>query len=194
MKTAVVRTSRQVTRSLKSQVVTLSASAGAMWVTFAANTLLAGALLQFGIVPRTAHGLIGILVAPFLHANLNHLLANTVPFLLFGWLVMLRDRRHFVPVTLYAMLGAGLLAWTIGAPNSVHVGASGVIFGYLGFLLLSGWYTRSFVSIVISLGVAVLWGGTVMQVLPGTPGISWEAHLGGFIGGVLAARRFRGKR
>lgn len=194
MKTAVVRTSRQVTRSLKSQVVTLSASAGAMWVTFAANTLLAGALLQFGIVPRTAHGLIGILVAPLLHANLNHLLANTVPFLLFGWLVMLRDRRHFVPVTLYAMLGAGLLAWTIGAPNSVHVGASGVIFGYLGFLLLSGWYTRSFVSIVISLGVAVLWGGTVMQVLPGTPGISWEAHLGGFIGGVLAARRFRGKR
>lgn len=194
MKTAVVRTSRQVTRSLKSQVVTLSASAGAMWVTFAANTLLAGALLQFGIVPRTVHGLIGILVAPLLHANLNHLLANTVPFLLFGWLVMLRDRRHFVPVTLYAMLGAGLLAWTIGAPNSVHVGASGVIFGYLGFLLLSGWYTRSFVSIVISLGVAVLWGGTVMQVLPGTPGISWEAHLGGFIGGVLAARRFRGKR
>ena len=194
MKTAIARTSRQVTRSLQTQVVTLSASAGAMWVTFAVNTLLAGALLQFGIVPRTTHGLIGILVAPFLHANLNHLLANTVPFLIFGWLVLLRDRRHFVPVTLYAMLGAGLLAWTIGAPNSVHVGASGVIFGYLGFLLLSGWYTRSVVSIVISLGVALLWGGTVMQVLPGTPGISWEAHLGGFIGGVLAARRFRGKR
>ncbi len=194
MKTAVVRTSRQVTRSLKTQVVTLSTSAGAMWVVFAVNTLLAGALLQFGIVPRTTHGLIGILVAPLLHANLNHLLANTVPFLIFGWLVMLRDSRHFVPVTFYAMLGAGLLSWTIGAPNSVHVGASGVIFGYLGFLLLSGWYTRSFVSIVISLGVAVLWGGTVMQVLPGTPGISWEGHLGGFIGGVLAARRFRGKR
>ena len=194
MKTAVVRTTRSVTRSLKAQTVTLSASVGAMWITFAANAILGGALLQFGIVPRTTHGLIGILVAPFLHANLNHLLANTVPFLIFGWLVLLRDRRHFVPVTLYAMLGAGLLAWTIGAPNSVHVGASGVIFGYLGFLLLSGWYTRSVVSIVISLGVALLWGGTVMQVLPGTPGISWEAHLGGFIGGVLAARRFRGKR
>ncbi len=194
MKSAVVRTSRKVTRSVRTQAVTLSASAGAMWVVFAVNTLLAGTLLQFGIVPRTTHGLIGILVAPLLHANLNHLLANTVPFLIFGWLVMLRDSRHFVPVTLYAMIGAGLLSWTIGAPNSVHVGASGVIFGYLGFLLLSGWYTRSFVSVVISVGVAVLWGGTVMQVLPGTPGISWEGHLGGFVGGILAARRFRGKR
>jgi membrane associated rhomboid family serine protease len=194
MKAAVVRTSRKVTRSIKTQAVTLSASAGAMWVTFAVNALLGGALLQFGVVPRTTHGLIGILVAPFLHATLNHLLANTVPFLVFGWLVMLRDSRHFVPVTVYAMLGAGLLAWTIGAPHSVHVGASGVIFGYLGFLLLAGWYARSFASIAISVGVAVLWGGTVMQVLPGTPGISWEAHLGGFIGGVLAARRFRGTR
>ena len=104
---------------------------------------------------------------------------------------MLRDRRHFLPVTLYSALGAGLLAWSIGAPNSVHVGASGVIFGYLGFLLLSGWYARSVMSIVISLGVAVLWGGTVMGVLPGTPGISWQGHLGGFIGGILAARRYR---
>ena len=167
MKTAVVRTSRNVTRSLRSQTVTLSASVGSMWIVFAVNALLGGALLRFGIVPRTTDGLVGILVAPFLHANLNHLIANTIPFLIFGWLVMLRDRRHFLPVTLYAMLGSGLLAWMFGAPGSVHVGASGVIFGYLGFLLLSGWYARSFTSIVMSVGVAVLWGGAVMQVLPG---------------------------
>ena len=194
MKTAVVRTTRNVTKSVKAQTVTLSASVGALWVTFAANTILGGALLRYGIVPRTTDGLIGIAVAPFLHANLNHLIANTIPFLLFGWLVMLRDRRHFLPVTLYAALGSGLLAWTIGAPNSVHVGASGVIFGYLGFLLLSGWYARSFMSIVISLGVAALWGGTVMGVFPGVPGVSWQGHLGGFIGGILAARRFRATR
>ncbi len=191
MKASVVRTTRSVTRSLKAQTVTLSASVGAMWITFAANAILGGALLQFGIVPRTVHGLIGIVAAPFLHGSLNHLIANTIPFLIFGWLVMLRDRRHFLPVTLYAALGAGLLAWTIGAPNSIHVGASGVIFGYLGFLLLSGWYSRSFVSIVMSLGVAALWGGTVMQVLPGAAGISWQGHLGGFIGGILAARKIR---
>ena len=194
MKAAVVRTSRNVTRSLKAQSVTLGASVGALWIAFAANTVLGGALLRFGIVPRTADGLLGIFIAPLLHASLNHLIANTVPFLLFGWLVMLRDRKHFLPVTLFAMLGSGLMAWSFGAPGSVHVGASGVIFGYLGFLLLSGWYARSFTSVIISVAVAVVWGGTVMQVLPGTPGISWQGHLGGLIGGILAARRFRGTR
>ena len=191
MKSAVAQTSRNVTRSLKSQTMTLGGSVSSLWATFGVNTLLGGGLLQFGIVPRTTNGLLGILAAPFLHANLNHLLANTVPFLLFGWLVMLRDRRHFLPVALYSMLGAGLLAWLLGAPGSVHVGASGVVFGFLGFLLLSGWYARSFASIAISVLVAVVWGGTIAGVLPGTPGVSWQGHLGGFIGGVLAARRYR---
>ena len=194
MKADVVRTTRSVTRSLKAQTITLGASVGALWVAFAANTMLGGALLRFGIVPRTSDGLVGILIAPFLHANLNHLVANTIPFLIFGWLVMLRDRKHFLPVTLFSILGSGLLAWTFGAPGSVHVGASGVIFGYLGFLLLSGWYARSFSSVMISVAVAVLWGGTVMQVLPGTPGVSWQGHLGGLIGGILAARQFRSAR
>jgi membrane associated rhomboid family serine protease len=89
------------------------------------------------------------------------------------------------------MLGSGLTAWLLGAPGSVHIGASGVIFGYLGFLMLSGWYARSVGSILISLVVTVLWGGLVLGVMPGTPGISWQAHIGGFIGGVLAARSFR---
>ncbi|MBC7562282.1 MAG: rhomboid family intramembrane serine protease [Gemmatimonadaceae bacterium] len=191
---SVVTTSRQVTRSLKRQAVTLASATTAGWGAFGANVALGGALLKFGIVPRTTDGLIGILVAPFLHANLDHLVANTVPFLLFGWLVMLRDRRHFAVVTLLAMLGSGLLSWTLGAPNSIHIGASGVVFGYFGFLLLAGWYARSAGSIAISLLVGVLWGGTVLGVLPGTPGISWQGHLGGFIGGVLAARRYRTAR
>ena len=191
---SVVTTSRQVTRSLKRQAVTLASATAAGWGAFGANVALGGALLKFGIIPRSTDGLIGILVAPFLHANLNHLVANTVPFLLFGWLVMLRDRRHFAVVTLLAMLGSGLLSWTLGAPNSIHIGASGVVFGYFGFLLLAGWYARSAGSIAISLLVGVLWGGTVLGVLPGTPGISWQGHLGGFIGGVLAARRYRAAR
>ncbi len=194
MKTAVLKTSRSVSRSLKAQTITLGASVSALWITFGVNALLGGALLQFGIVPRTRDGLLGIVFAPFLHANLNHLISNTVPFLLFGWLVMLRDSRHFLPVALYSMLGAGLLAWGFGAPNSVHVGASGIVFGFLGFLLLSGWYARSFTSIALSMLVAAVWGGTVLGVLPGTPGVSWQGHLGGFLGGVLAARRYRGKR
>jgi membrane associated rhomboid family serine protease len=192
MSSSIARTSRSVTRSLRTQAVTLGSSVVALWAAFGVNALLGGALLRFGIVPRTVDGLIGIAVAPWLHANLNHLMANTVPFLLFGWLVMLRDRRHFLSVVLYSMLGAGVLAWLLGAPNSVHVGASGVVFGFLGFLLLSGWYTRSFASIALSVLVAVVWGGTVFGVLPGQPGVSWQGHLGGFLGGVVAARRWRG--
>ena len=86
------------------------------------------------------------------------------------------------------MLGAGLMSWLLGASSSVHIGASGVIFGYLGFLMLSGWFARSFGSILLSLAITALWGGLVFGVLPGQAGISWQAHLGGFLGGVLAAR------
>jgi membrane associated rhomboid family serine protease len=115
---------------------------------------------------------------------------------LLGWLVMVRDAKHFIPVTLLSMLGAGLFAWTFGAPGTVHIGASGVVFGYLGFLMLAGWYARSLGAIVISILVTVLWGGLVFGVLPGQPGISWQAHLGGFLGGALAARMLapRGSR
>jgi membrane associated rhomboid family serine protease len=180
-----------VGRTIKWQATVLSSTLGVFWGVFAVNTLLGGALNVLGVIPRTVVGLRGIFFAPFLHANLSHLLANTIPFVILGWLVMLRDSRHFVPVTLFSMLGAGIMAWTLGAPGSVHIGASGVVFGFLGFLLLSGWYARSFWSILLSLGVAAAWGGLVLGVMPGTPGVSWQGHLGGFIGGVLAARHFR---
>ncbi|MCA0375704.1 MAG: rhomboid family intramembrane serine protease [Gemmatimonadetes bacterium] len=185
------RTTRQVTRSLKTQVTTLGSLLGATWLVFVANTAVGGALTRFGIVPRSLDGLRGIVFAPFLHGNLQHLIANTVPFVALGWMVMLRDQRRFLPVTLYAMLGAGLLAWTLGAPGSVHIGASGVVFGYLGYLLATGIYTRSAKSIVLSLATAVLWGGLVLGIAPQSATISWQAHLGGFLGGILAARRYR---
>lgn len=187
----VARQTRALGRSVKSQAVVLGATTAAFWSVFALNTLLGGMLNVLGIIPRTAIGLRGIVFSPFLHGNFDHLLANTASFLVLGWLVMLRDSRHFLLVSLFAALGSGLAAWTIGAPNSVHIGASGVIFGYLGFLLLAGWYARSFASIAISVLVAVLWGGLVLGVMPGQVGISWQGHLGGFIGGVMAARYYR---
>jgi membrane associated rhomboid family serine protease len=182
---------RSVATTLKTHAVVLGGTLAVFWAVFVVNTLLGGSLLVFGVIPRTTIGLRGILFAPFLHANLNHIVANSIPFVVLGWMVMLRDQRHFIPVTLAAMLGSGLTAWLLGAPGSVHIGASGVIFGYLGFLMLSGWYARSIGSILISIVVTVLWGGLVLGVMPGTPGISWQAHIGGFIGGVLAARSFR---
>jgi membrane associated rhomboid family serine protease len=164
---------------------------GGMWLFFVATLLTGGALLSLGIIPRSVVGLRGIVFAPLLHGNLSHLLLNSISFAILGWLVMLRDPRHFTFVTAVSMLSSGLLAWLLGAPGFVHVGASGVIFGYLGFLMLSGWYARNVASILISLIVTFVWGGVIFGVMPGQDGISWQAHLGGLIGGVLAAREYR---
>ena len=177
-----------VTSVLKTQALVLGGTLAVFWGVFMVNTLLGGSLLRFGVIPRTAVGLRGILFAPFLHGSLNHILANSIPFVVLGWMVMLRDERHFIPVTLAGIVGSGLIAWLLGAPGSVHIGASGVIFGYLGFLMLTGWYTRSFVSILLSVVVTLVWGSLVLGMLPGAPGISWQAHVGGFLGGALAAR------
>lgn len=179
---------RAAARTLKQQVTVLGGSVTVVWAGFAAQAVSGNALVAYGIRPRTVDGLWGILFAPFLHGSPEHLLANTVPLLLLGWLVMLRDARHFVPVTLLSMLGAGLCAWTLGAPGSVHIGASGVVFGFLGFLILAGWFARSLGAIALSVLVTLLWGSLVFGVLPGQPGISWQAHLGGFLGGALAAK------
>jgi membrane associated rhomboid family serine protease len=182
---------RTAAEKLKPRMKLLGGLLALMWAVFLATALSGGVLLSLGVIPRTAIGLRGILFAPFLHGSLAHIVANSIPFFVLGWLVMLRDSGHFLPVTLFAMVGSGLAAWLLGAPGSVHIGASGVIFGYLGFLILAGWYERSVASILLSVLVIVLWGGMVIGVLPGQNGISWQAHLGGFIGGVLAARMFR---
>jgi membrane associated rhomboid family serine protease len=142
---------------------------------------------QYGIRPRTERGLWGILASPFLHGGFDHLIGNSVPFLILGWLTMFRERWHLALVTVMAMLLGGLGVWTFGATGSVHIGASGVIFGYLGFLLLSGFFERRFGAILVSLGVGVAYGGLVWGVLPSQPGISWEGHLFGFLAGILAA-------
>jgi membrane associated rhomboid family serine protease len=179
-----------VIRSLRTHVLVLGATVALLWIVFVVDFILPVDLRQFGVRPRDVDTLAGILFAPFLHGDVDHLAANTIPMLALGWLVMLRDPRHFALVFLAAMLGGGLVAWFLGAPGSVHIGASGVIFGFLGFLIFAGWYARSFSSIAISLVVIALWGGLVLGVLPGDAGISWQAHLGGFGGGAASARWF----
>jgi membrane associated rhomboid family serine protease len=188
------RRATSVTGALKTHALVLGGTLGVFWTVFVVNSLLGGALLRFGVIPRTTVGLRGILFAPFLHGSLSHIVANSLPFLALGWMVMLRDEKHFLPVTLAGMIGSALVAWLLGAPGSVHIGASGVVFGYLGFLMLSGWYARSFGSILLSVIVTVVWGSLAFGMLPGVPGISWQAHVGGFLGGVLAARAFRRPR
>ncbi|MDJ0727417.1 MAG: rhomboid family intramembrane serine protease [Prochloraceae cyanobacterium] len=147
-----------------------------------------GGLDFYGIIPREAIGLRGILFAPFIHGDFEHLIANTVPFLTLGWLVMLQRTSDFFIVTAWTMLVGGTGVWLFGAPRSVHIGASILIFGYLGFLLFRGYFQRNMPSIVLSIAVAAIYGSLVWGVLPSQPGVSWEGHLFGFIGGAIAAR------
>jgi membrane associated rhomboid family serine protease len=185
------RSGSEMRRTLEAQIKILGYTMIILWTVFFVTVLAGGRPLALGIIPRTTIGLRGIIFGPFLHASYAHLLTNSIGFLMLGWLVMMRDLRHFVIITFVAMLSSGIMAWLLGPSNSVHIGASGVIFGYLGFLMLSGWYTRSVGNIVLSVLVTVIWGSVVFGVLPGEAGISWQAHLGGFIGGVLAAKAYR---
>lgn len=150
--------------------------------------LLGGALDAAGIRPRTTPGLWGILFAPFLHGGLGHLLANTFPFLTLGWLVMLRRTSDFFVVTPLTILFGGLGVWLFAGTNTVHIGASGLVFGYLGYLLLRGYFERSIPSIILSVVVGVLYGSALWGLLPSQPGVSWQGHLFGFASGVGAAR------
>lgn len=150
--------------------------------------ILRGWLNQFGIWPRHLIGLRGVLFAPFLHGNLAHLIGNTIPFLVLGWFVMLRETSDFFLVSAITMLTSGLGVWLFGSPGTIHIGASGVIFGYFGFLLSRGYFERSFSAIAFSLLVGILYGGLIWGVLPLSYRISWEGHLFGFLGGILAAR------
>lgn len=185
---SVTNRATSVTGTLKTQALVLGGTLAVFWAVFVVNILVGGALSRLGVIPRTTVGLRGILFAPFLHGSFSHILANTIPFLALGWMVMLRDEKHFIPVTIAGMVGSGLMAWLLGAPGTVHIGASGLIFGYLGFLMLTGWYTRSFGSILLSLLVTLVWGSLVLGMMPTIPGVSWQSHVGGFLGGVFAAR------
>ena len=180
---------KEIFRELKTQAIVLGGAIAIMWILELADFLIfRGWLNSYGIFPRQVIGLRGILFMPFLHGDFAHLMANTIPFLTLGWLVMVREISDFFAVSAIAMLVSGLGIWLFGATNSVHVGASGVIFGYLGFLLLRGFFERNLLSIVLSLTVGFLYGGLIWGVLPSQPGVSWEGHLFGFIGGILAAK------
>ena len=146
-----------------------------------------GALDWYGIHPRSLIGLPGIIFAPFLHASFGHLLANTVPFFILGWLVMVRGRQDFFTVMLAALVVSGLGVWLFGGSNTVHIGASGIVFGFLGYLLARGYYERSLAAIALAVVAVFLYGGMIWGVLPLQDGVSWLAHLFGLIGGVAAA-------
>ncbi|EGJ33765.1 MULTISPECIES: rhomboid family intramembrane serine protease [Moorena] len=180
---------QSITSELQTQAIILGGWVALMWIVELVDIFIFGRKLDlYGIIPRNPIGLRGILFAPFLHGGFSHLISNTIPFLVLGWFVMLQETSDFFVVTTITMVVGGLGVWLLGAPNSVHIGASVLIFGYLGFLLFRGFFERNLPSIFLSILVGFLYGGLVWGVLPSQPHVSWQGHLFGFIGGILAAR------
>jgi membrane associated rhomboid family serine protease len=185
---------RSFGRELRLHAYVLASLLLVMWGLEIADFLVfRGALDVYGIHPRETDKLAGIAFAPLLHVGFAHLVSNTVPILIFGWVILLHAVRDFVVVSLLSTLVGGMGVWLVGAPGSVHLGASVLVFGFFGFLLLRGWFRRSLGSIALSVAVFLVYGGLIFGVLPGQVGISWEGHLFGFVGGGLAAWLLSGR-
>lgn len=174
--------------NLQTHAVIVASFLAALWLLEAFDQLFwHGGLDMFGIRPRTLAGLARIPIAPFLHAGFGHLIANTMPLLILCWLTLLRGARDLVVVTAVSAVVSGLGIWLFGASNSIHIGASGLIFGYFGYLVARGYFERSFTALLLAVVALLLYGGILMGTLPGRPGVSWQGHLFGFAGGILAA-------
>lgn len=173
---------------LQTRIVLVCGMVFLMWLIELADLIaFRGGLDAWGIEPRSLVGLRGILFAPLLHGGLGHIIANSMPLLLLGWLVTLRGGEYFLLVTIIVTLASGLGTWLFGRPG-IHIGASGVVFGYLGYLLGRGYFERSFGAVAVAVLVGMLYGGLLFGVLPSGPGVSWEGHLFGLVGGVWIAR------
>ncbi|WP_439956553.1 rhomboid family intramembrane serine protease [Nocardia nova] len=139
-----------------------------------------------GVRPRTAAGLEGIVFAPVLHANWAHLIGNTLPVIVLGLLTLLTGIGRGLAATAIVWVVAGIGTWLTGASGSVHIGASVLVFGWLTYLISRGLFTRNLGQILVGVVVGLLYGSILWGVLPGQPGISWQGHLFGAMGGLLA--------
>jgi membrane associated rhomboid family serine protease len=159
-----------------------------MWAVEVVDVIADHQLDQYGIEARDPQGLDGIVTAPFLHVGFGHLISNTIPFVIMGLLIAVEGARRLVAVFAIVALVSGLGTWIVAPEGSIHVGASGVVFGFATYLIARGWFNRRPGQIAIGLVVVVLWGGVLLAGLQPREGISWQGHLFGAIGGLVAAR------
>jgi membrane associated rhomboid family serine protease len=168
-------------------LVVVAALAAVMWVVEVADQIDDGRLDRHGIVPRSTDGLEGIAFAPFLHAGWDHLIGNTLPFLVLGAAIALGGVARVVAVTVIVAVVGGFGTWLVAPANTIHIGASGIVFGYAAYLIARGIFSRRVVQIGLGLLVVGVWGTTLLNGLAPADGISWQGHLFGAVGGVLAA-------
>lgn len=175
-------------------LILVAAMAALMWIVEVIDAIADGRLDRFGIIPRQVDGLDGIFFSPFLHSGFGHLIANTVPFLILGFVIALGGAIRVLQVTLVVAVVAGVGVWLFAASNTITVGASGIVMGYATYLISRGVFSRRAFELIVGVVIAVVWGGMVLTSLTPTEGVSWQAHLFGAIGGVLAAWMLAGDR
>jgi membrane associated rhomboid family serine protease len=161
-----------------------------LWAIKLYEWLSNNSLAWYGIYPRTVHGLIGVVAAPLLHADFNHLLSNTVPLLILGSIIFYFYRSIAFQVFFWVYLMTGIWVWA-AARESYHIGASGILYGFVSFLFFSGVFRKDTRLLALSMFVVFLYGGTVWGILPLKDGISWESHMLGSLAGLITAYNFR---
>ena len=167
--------------------VVVAAMAALMWVVLIVDEIDSHRLDTWGIRPHHVDRLVGIVTAPFLHSGFAHLSANTVPFVVLGFAIAFSGLTRVLAVTAIVMVVGGLGTWLIAPSNTVHIGASGVVFGYAAYLVFRGVFTGRVQELLLGAAVAALWGSALLSGLVPHDGISWQGHLCGAIGGVVAA-------
>jgi membrane associated rhomboid family serine protease len=165
-----------------------------MWFLEAVNTLDSNHLDNDGIYARNVGHLWGIFTAPFIHVSWQHLIANTVPFVFMGLIIALQGAKRFALVTLIVIVVGGIGTWLISPSGVVTDGASGVVFGYATYLFTRGFFNRNVLELLIGLIVGVVWGGALLSSVVPHYGVSWQGHVCGAIGGVIAAYVLRNER
>ena len=177
-----------------SGLLLVGAMAVVMWVVEVIDQISGGELEQYGIKPHEGDGLPGIVTAPFLHAGWGHLIGNTVPFLVLGATIALSGLVRVAATTAIVALVGGFGVWLLAPTGTDHIGASGIVFGYASYLIARGLFSRNLLHLGVGLVVIAVYGTTLLFGLAPRDGISWQGHLFGAVGGVVAARVLDARR
>src|SRR5215470_8667556 len=181
-----VESSRSSGEGVLSRFTPILALVALCWIVFAVNNVMFHMELnQYGIIPRRISSLPGILFAPFLHSSLSHIAANSLPLLILGAILCARSKGEFIVVSVCGMLFGGGLTWLF-ARHAAHIGASGLVFCYFGYLSSLAYFRRSMGTLLLSVICIVAYGGMIRGILPTSAAVSWEGHLAGLLTGIGA--------
>jgi len=162
-----------------------------LWCIHGLNIIFPGDFRLMGIQPRTIQGLWGILFSPFLHSGIKHLCANSGALFFLLSISLTYSRKKTAIALIYITILGGGMVWLFGSPGSLHIGASGIIFGLIGFLICSGWSHQNLKAVAVSMIVFFFYGGALLSLLIVLPGVSWSGHFFGFVSGVVACKRVK---